>query len=721
MGTFNMTVEELLAGVYPCSSDVSKSKIIYTPHELLALEGNAVLPDDAELPEREFYRINIHPSDLMKMANYLHNLKNPNFRAKHKLGALAKGHRYNKYSEPGDNRHNQNNDNVDDEDEDPEWMEETNFKVDQDFQQYMKSGSHTTVDFEQERLTFQAMYTKKFGKKNIQSNGEGLNEQQAKNESVDAASSSDAPPTKRTDTEIDIPSTVLNESELNQSTSHVEHSTNLEDELRRQLEEPEILGPTEEEYFKALEEQKKLELNQLKGKAQETEFEKNKSRVTSSDYQFAVELDSRKELDNSFMNSLLQRSDNNESNDGHPSNISSEQNEREPLARSGSHILPSQKDPSITATANMPICMVSLDMPRNMGVTAQHSQNPIDIQNLEQLQNVQQLQQMQQARQLQLNQMQRMQQAQQMQQLQQMQHLQAQRQQQMQGSQMLPQQLHQQQQQQQQQQHPASNDMKMNIPPALAALLPPGVQLNSIPPHVLQQLIARANSAGDMNSNVSRSTSSDGSIQQNQAPGQPHNQRPIIHGNAPLPAFNMLGMPPGLPHGAPPAFMQGQSQMMPPAMQSQQQQMMQQLPPGMFPQSMNNVGMNHPDPNMMTPQQRNMMGQGLQMNPMLNGMPPSFPPGMAQQGIIPPGMLPGNLPPPDQLPSPFKEKFLNIQRMLLHFQQNGQNPPPALVQDMIQFQQILQAKFGNNRNNVGAAEAAISSTTATIATNCPRM
>jgi hypothetical protein len=59
--------------------------------------------------------------------------------------------------------------------------------------------------------------------------------------------------------------------------------------------------------------------------------------------------------------------------------------------------------------------------------------------------------------------------------------------------------------------------------------------------------------------------------------------------------------------------------------------------------------------------------------------------------------------------------------MLLHFQQNGQNPPPALVQDMIQFQQILQAKFGNNRNNVGAAEAAISSTTATIATNSPRM
>lgn len=128
-----------------------QEKIVYTPEELLALEDQGILPEGCELPDRSFYRFDALV--LLKINSYMQNVNNNSYGSK--KGNKRNGHRLKDH-------HHSNIDNAymhscrtEEEDTDvPEWMEETDFKVDKDFQLYMKSGTHTTDDFEREKKLF---------------------------------------------------------------------------------------------------------------------------------------------------------------------------------------------------------------------------------------------------------------------------------------------------------------------------------------------------------------------------------------------------------------------------------------------------------------------------------------------------------------------------------------------------------------------------------------
>lgn len=54
---------------------------------------------------------------------------------------------------------------------------------------------------------------------------------------------------------------------------------------------------------------------------------------------------------------------------------------------------------------------------------------------------------------------------------------------------------------------------------------------------------------------------------------------------------------------------------------------------------------------------------------------------------------PPSLPPPNQLPPPLQQRFFQIQQMLMQCQERGQIPPPQLIQEMQNFQRIVQQQF----------------------------
>jgi hypothetical protein len=676
----------------------SPAKIVYRPDELLALENYGILPADQELPDRSFYRFDAMV--VMKMNNYLHNLNNSN--GQRKSNKLNKKNNYNRYN----NNHSYStpSESIDDDDDNdtvPEWMEETDFKVDQDFKLYMKSGTHTIDDFEKEKQLF-------FSKAKLSNNLKKT--------------------TKPLELESTAPIRLDSEDPANNRDSE------LELKLKKQLEEPEILGPTEQEYFENL---KKETIKQQQHEEQKLQNDKDQEtqqnfKIGFGDLQFAMEVDARKQIDTNFFNSLLNK---NSSIDDSNSDLNTNTGNKalqldtpnshsttsvsnlasfslsESSNRPSSQILPqdtsiSKTSPGLANENNLlntshPPGLIPQASPQILSQT-QHPQLPPGIQTQQQMHRLHQIQQMQ-----------RLQQIEQMQQLQRMHQAQSESQQQsQQQSQLQPQSQTQSSQQDQaqgqnrnqtQNQGPLPNfpigALPNNLPPNTNPVgfmnmnVPPGLNQsflqmnpNHLPPHILQQM-------ANLNRNIPPGL--------NQGISHPPGMNPNL-----VMGINSAN---NLAHGFPPNLQQQQLQQQQLQQQQLQQQQLhqqqlqqQQLQQQQLQQQQLQQQQNQPNDNLDSHEvRRPLINNGLpnHVNPLNSQqipVPSHLPPFLQQ---IPPT----NLPPPDQLPSPFKEKFFQLQQMLFHFQKNGQTPPPELMQDMMKFHQMLEQKFGQEVNSSRSA------------------
>lgn len=643
---------------------VQTNRIVYTPEILLELKQYAVLPSDCTLPDKEFYRFHSSASESLKMANYIRNLKNPNFRAKHKLnsGSNSKEGKFRSHNSYNNHNHYGNDESLE-EDEQPAWLKETDFKVDHSFERYMISGTHTADDLEKEKLMFHSAHKSK-GKRHASNNSHSYSEK-IKDDVTENSFNDSATIDNVHEGEL---GNIVNDTDSSNKSINSGNNYNLELELEKQFQDPEILGPTEEEYFESLKKQE-----EEKQKKQEEDALNSQSKKTSSvdsDFQFAMELVSKKEIDNSFFNSLIQKStDNSKSNSG-----------SESAMKSNNALTGSSESAPASLSQSGSFNTLNQNMTSNNTTLQNTSQNmlPPGL-------SVQQMQQMKQLHMKQLHQMSLAQQ----------------------NSATRP------------QSSDSNSNSIMNPPMGTPNSFPPGMlpnfpNANNLPPHVLQHLLQQQSNNNFppgflKNLQQQQHGQQQHGQQQSQDQNQQHQQNPQQHQNQQIQQQT----------SAYPDHMTGQ------VLQNAQNM---QFPPGMGmgmrngmnPNMILNNNMNHNmnninpnvNPNMRFPpgMHNNLTNTGSIGMTMPPGMIP--PPGMMPpQGMMPPpGMMmqppgqipqrfPSNLPPPDQLPSPFKEKFLNIQRLLLHFQQNGQTPPPPLVKEMMEFHRLLEAKFGNNQES----------------------
>ena len=648
--------------------DSTKKKTVYTPEQLLAFEDNGTLPEGCELPDRSFYRFDA--TVLMKINSYLQNVNNGS-------QSLKKNGKRNSHRTKdahhlfgGSNSVPSQSYRAEEEDNDePEWMAETDFKVDRDFQLYMKSGSHTADDFEREKRLFRS-----------------------KNNTAEAKSA------EAINTSGSASRNTSDESTATDRDKNETSDEKLKKELQKQLEEPEILGPTEQEYYQLLAEKEKQKEAEARAKAQ-------KPNVSSGDFQFGLEIKSKNQMDN-FFTSLLNKNTENAGQQGsHEDSTEATTQDtcnsrdttsstiahglRAPLQCTGSQILPPGLDtasklgqfqaqaPSVKEThgqeqgqsqglsQTQPQSMPGMfppgmlphsqfNQPNHNSYYGGNQQSPSDMQ-MQQMKQVQMMQHMQQ-----MQHMQRLQQLQQMQQ-------------------------------------PRSN--LQNMPPNMSPNMPP-----NMPPNM-----ANMPNMPNVSSVIPNGLNGNPNLSNVPANGIPNmQQRPyLVH----------TGLPPGKLDQLPPHVLQQ-------LINSQQHS--PQLPPGMQ-HPLTNLGNIKLNPNMninnirkqQLPQspQENRQGsfhgsnqispQQLPQNNSGNNVPRQMPPQMHQQTPpqmqqhIPPQMMTASLPPPDQLPSPFKEKFYQIQQILLHYQQNSQPPSPALLRDMMEFHKLLEKNFSRSTTGSG--------------------
>lgn len=583
------------------TTTTSTNKIYYTPDELIALEGHAVLPKDSNLPDRSFYRFDAPV--VMKMNNYIHNANNANGNKKNYkknyngYNSRQKDHnQYNSYS------YNHGNNTEEDDNETPAWMAETDFKVDPDFQLYMKSGSHTTDEFEREKKIF------------LSKRNNGITKEEVNDDAIEG------------------------------SVENFNHNNDdLKKELLKQLEEPEILGPTEQEYYQNLSKEEKATQN----------VPTPRIKANAGDFQFGLEFESKKEKDNDFFNSLLSKSTQDSSI---PTTKSTESTVSTPsfssppvIQRTGSQILPPGLASSISTDRSLTErsgSQQSTSIPPEIINSNGSNQNFQNIQNFPN-QSTQMTPDMQLQK---MKQIQMMQQMQQMQQLQQLQQLQRQKQQQ----------------QQQQQQGGENNTQNVstiqNLPNFQQQINTglPHSNLNQIPPHLLQHLINSNQHSPQLPPGITPTlvtrTNTDSNIVPQQRTGSPQETRQQVQNPIQL------------------------DQQMQQHMQQQMQQQMQNMPPHLqlqLQQQMQHKMQQH--------QLQQMQQQ--QPNQMSMPMPPMS---LPMSGHIPTGAFPH----PDQLPPPLREKFYQIQQALVHFQRNGQQPPPILLHDMMELNKVIQNNFG---------------------------
>ncbi|KAH3660456.1 hypothetical protein OGAPHI_007042 [Ogataea philodendri] len=109
-------------------------KIIYTCDELLSLQHEGVLFKNTELPNKEFWRFNVR------------NFTKTNGST---TKSLQKSH--NNYKKKAIHK-SPSEDNF--EEETPEWLDETDFKVDSSFVGYSSIGTHSYEEFEREKKEF---------------------------------------------------------------------------------------------------------------------------------------------------------------------------------------------------------------------------------------------------------------------------------------------------------------------------------------------------------------------------------------------------------------------------------------------------------------------------------------------------------------------------------------------------------------------------------------
>lgn len=689
------------------------SRIVYTLTELLDLEGHGAIPEGCTLPEQSFYRFDA--TVVMKMNNYFHSLHNHSQNGGH--ASNRRGKRDLNHRHP--NHNTSHTDPVENEDDEtPAWMEETDFKVDQDFKLYTRYGTHTTDDFEREKQMFRSKLP---GNKSRNRNQERETGRVSSAGSAgQAVHSGETPVDEKAETEERAKNTSPDDRGAQQ----------LELELKKQLEEPEILGPTEQEYYELLEKQK-AERKKAKEAEEAEESKKNlgKQNMAFGDLQFAMEMDTRKQLDTNFFNSLMNRNSNTHakvsensaniternnatyslqsSSHSHsnlnsmPSSASSSSQSSAVsrpslLSRTGSQILPRE------LTSNNPELNESLLPKSNANMSpmvSQSSQLPpqAHLPQAQQIQNMHNSQQLQRMKQLQLQQEQHiheMQRIQAMQMSNQKQHgidpPDASLLQNMRNNANLNNmniQLNMPQGVSQQSNSTVPLAMPQNMPN-----MPQNVQINAnqLPPHMLQQLAGR---------NFQLPPGLNVNMHSMMPPGLIHGVNPNGNGQMPsgFPPNRLppgLMMPPGTPLGIPtqnppappltsvppglPVLPPGMPQ--PPTMiDGVRRDINADINMGMNARFQEN-GLNPANSQQHTPLTPSQYASTKQADPVVQQQP-------RMQGI--------NLPPPDQLPPPFREKFFQIQKSLLHFQQNGQAPPPALVDDMMKFHQVLEANFGS--------------------------
>lgn len=367
-------------------------KVTYSIEQLLELKDTAIPKDNLDLPERSFYRFDA--SVMKKMNNYYNNLNNPTPNKKERSGGRRGQHNLHHHnrilSNEKHSRHYQktsDENNEEEEEPQPEWMEETDFKVDHDFKLYMKSGTHTADDFEREKQ----MYLSK----------------NKSNDTNDAIISSN----NGTDTK-----SIDDGKKFSQ-----QFNPELESELRKQLEEPEILGPTEEEYFENLKKKEsKLEEEEAKGEIEKLSGLKPK--IGFGDHQFSLEMETRKQVDHDFMNTMLMR--NTKLNDAIPKSpvgsITSESSVASngatssfslppSLKRTGSQILPDELKPASSPLLNgdnftnhgkvqrASSPMVSNNQPTQIDAHMEHMRlQKIQVLQMQRMQQIHQMQRMQQ-------------------------------------------------------------------------------------------------------------------------------------------------------------------------------------------------------------------------------------------------------------------------------------------------------------------------------------